>query len=166
MYALAHQSRVLLAGRDLPRARRQLDECVRTATQASLKWHLALARLGTGLVERREGNDTAAREVLITSLELSAEQANRQGMAQCLFGLASLEVIHRPRRAVLLFAAAGALRRAMGTLMAVTDRQDYETSLLILRRELDAATFQAAWAEGQSLSIEQAIEEAKKGGTS
>jgi hypothetical protein len=53
----------------------------------------------------------------------------------------------------------------MGTLMAVTDRQDYETSLLILRRELDAATFQAAWAEGQALSISEAIEGAKKGVT-
>jgi predicted ATPase/class 3 adenylate cyclase/Tfp pilus assembly protein PilF len=166
VYALAHQSRVLLARGDLPRARQQLEECVGIARQACLNWHLALALLGMGLVERRTRNDVAAREALIASLDLSAEQENRQGMAQCLFALASLQVIPRPRRAVPLFAAAGKLRQAMGTMMPVTDRQDYDTSLLILRRQMDDATFQAAWAEGQSLSIEQAIEEAKKGGTS
>jgi tetratricopeptide (TPR) repeat protein len=62
------------------------------------------------------------------------------------------------RRAVRLLAAAGNVRDAGGSPMSSVERDEYDRAVSQLRGNLDAAGFEAAWAKGQALTLEQAIE--------
>jgi hypothetical protein len=56
-----------------------------------------------------------------------------------------------------LFGAATALLDAIKATLAPADRSDYERSVAALRAQLGAQEFAAAWANGQALTLEQAI---------
>jgi DNA-binding CsgD family transcriptional regulator len=63
---------------------------------------------------------------------------------------------------VILLGAVAALREVGGTAFWVFDRLAYERSLDSVRKKLDELPFNAAWAQGRALSLEQAIEVALK----
>jgi len=63
----------------------------------------------------------------------------------------------QPLRAARLLAASDALRATIGIHVDVGDRPDYEHTLGDLRAQLGDAAFEAAWTEGQALSLEQAV---------
>ena len=60
-------------------------------------------------------------------------------------------------RAARLFAAAAGLLAATGAPLAPADRADYDRAIAALRSQLDEAARQAAWQDGQAMSLEQAI---------
>ncbi|MBI5305692.1 MAG: tetratricopeptide repeat protein [Chloroflexi bacterium] len=67
-------------------------------------------------------------------------------------------VVQLPERAARLFGAAELLREQLGTPMPPVYRDDCEKYLPRTRAQLDAAAFNAAWATGQAMTVEQAIE--------
>src|SRR5438046_720245 len=65
-------------------------------------------------------------------------------------------------RAARLWGATEAICKATGLRLDVAlDIKDYEEWRSVARDRFDSATFTAAWAEGQAMSLEQAIEEAQ-----
>jgi hypothetical protein len=66
----------------------------------------------------------------------------------------------QPERAARLLGAVDALREMIGYRLAAAERTDYDRDVAAIRAQLDAATFAAAWAAGQALTLEQAIAEA------
>jgi hypothetical protein len=62
-----------------------------------------------------------------------------------------------PKRAACLFGAAEALRAAIGAYMWPAERIECERNLRSAKVQLDEASWQASWQEGQRLSPEQAI---------
>jgi len=58
---------------------------------------------------------------------------------------------------VRLFGAAAALRDAIGLVRSSVSEGDWEKGLARLRAALGDAAFEAAWAEGQALSIDDAV---------
>jgi hypothetical protein len=69
----------------------------------------------------------------------------------------------QPERAARLFGAAEALHEAIGKPLPPFLRADYDRDVAAVHAQLDDATFDAAWAAGQALSLEQAIAEALAG---
>ena len=65
-----------------------------------------------------------------------------------------------PERGARLFGAAEVLRETIGAHIQAGDRPDYEKSLALTRDQLDAEMFDAAWAEGRALSLEQMVDAA------
>jgi non-specific serine/threonine protein kinase len=63
-----------------------------------------------------------------------------------------------PELAVRLFGAAEALLEPIGVRLAPGDLPEYERSLHFIRSQLDAATFEACWKEGRTLSFEQVVD--------
>jgi hypothetical protein len=61
-------------------------------------------------------------------------------------------------RAVRLFGAAEALREAIGHLPNPQAQADYDDCLDATRSRLGVIAFEAAWAEGRAMTLEQAIE--------
>jgi hypothetical protein len=61
-------------------------------------------------------------------------------------------------RAVRLFGAAEALREAMGQLPNPQDQADYGSRLAATRSRPGVVAFEAAWAEGRAMTLQQAIE--------
>jgi len=64
----------------------------------------------------------------------------------------------QPLRAVRLLGAWESLCKATGYHIEGPERPDYESNLASLRAQLDESTFEAAWAEGAALTLEQAVE--------
>jgi hypothetical protein len=81
--------------------------------------------------------------------------------AACIEGLAAVAGAQdNVARAVRLWSSALAIREAIGAPLPPIDRPRRDKALARLRAQLDDANFAAAWAEGQAMSLEQAIAEA------
>jgi hypothetical protein len=107
-------------------------------------------------VAHQQHEPTHAVEWFRTSLALFQALDDRQGIAACLAGLAATRrTARQTAHAARLLGAADAIQAAGGPYPA--DRADYDRILAVVRIQLDAATFAAAWAEGQAMTQEQAI---------
>jgi len=73
---------------------------------------------------------------------------------------ASLATQGQVGRAARLLGAAAALRAAIGVALAPDDSARHERVVATTRAALREDTFQRAWAEGQHLSLEEAVAEA------
>ena len=80
------------------------------------------------------------------------------GVAECLMVLASTWThTGRSARAARLFAAAGCLRDGMGTVVPLADRDGYECTVAAARDALGDESFEAAYAEGQAMTMDEAV---------
>jgi tetratricopeptide (TPR) repeat protein len=111
-----------------------------------------------GYVACAEGDTRRAAAHFAESLALFRTSGTRLGIACCLVGLAVVASAEgQPERAARLFGAAAALLDTIKATLAPADRSDYERSVAALRAQLGAQQFAAAWADGQALTLEQAI---------
>jgi non-specific serine/threonine protein kinase len=91
-------------------------------------------------------------------LALFREQGDRHMVAWCLDGLAGVAVAEgQPVRAARLFGAAEALREAIGAPMSAATRAAFERHVAAARAAAGEAAFAAAWAEGRTMTPEQAL---------
>ena len=92
------------------------------------------------------------------SMALFLDIGDRQGVAECLVGLAGVAATAgRPRLAAQLFGAAEARSEAISARMSPSNRPEYEGFVASARAGLRDAEFAAAWAEGRAMSLEQAV---------
>ncbi len=117
-------------------------------------WEVAMALIELGEVVRLQGEHLRAQELFNASLALWRELGISRGfrIPFCLVGLARLyatgrELMHAAR----LLGAAEAMSERIGTSPLVED-------ITMLRIQVGASAFPAAWVEGRSISAEQAIE--------
>jgi predicted ATPase/DNA-binding SARP family transcriptional activator len=122
---------------------------------------IAVALTNLGRVAHERGDNARAEALYLESLALYQEMGTADGVAPCLEALA--EAAHargQPRRAARLWGAAAALRAALGAPLPSSARPAHDRSVAATRAALGEAAFAAAWAAGQTLSVEQAIAEA------
>jgi tetratricopeptide (TPR) repeat protein len=106
----------------------------------------------------RRGDYTQATAFFKESLVLSQDLDDNRGIAECLAGLAGIAGAQgRAEWAARLFGAAEARLEAISARLESVDRAEYERYVNIVRAELDNATFEAAWAEGRAMTLEQAV---------
>jgi predicted ATPase/DNA-binding CsgD family transcriptional regulator len=116
----------------------------------------SLSALGKVLVA--EGDYAAARTQYEESLVISAELGEKWIIATCLVGLG--EVVAAQQKlawAAQLWGAAEALRDALGIPIQPVERADYERAVSSARVHLGERAFAAAWAQGRSMTPEQAL---------
>ena len=93
------------------------------------------------------------------SLILSRELGVKQGIAECLDGLAGVGVVLGvPERSARLLGAAEELREIISSPLPPADRAEVDGYVAAVRDALDEEAFEAAWAEGRAMTIEEAIE--------
>jgi predicted ATPase/class 3 adenylate cyclase len=93
------------------------------------------------------------------SLMLNWDLGDRQGVAACMAALAAVAMAEgQEHKAITLFAAVDVALKNIGSQLLHFDQTVYDRNLLGVRAQLDRTSFEAAWADGQTLSIEQAIE--------
>jgi hypothetical protein len=96
------------------------------------------------------------------SLTRWSKMGGRRGIAECLEGTAGLALARGElERSVRLYAAAEAIRRAIGALRRPRSREEYERDLTAIRAGLDEEVFATGWKDGQALTLDQAIELAR-----
>jgi tetratricopeptide (TPR) repeat protein len=111
-----------------------------------------------GHIARAQGEFGQARVFYGESLRLRQESADMYLLIASLEDFAELAAAEQQwARMTRLLGAAQAQREAAGKPLLPRDRTHYETSLRDARSALAEDALAAAWAEGQALSLEQAI---------
>jgi predicted ATPase len=120
-----------------------------------------LGRAAVGL-----GDYGRARELFVESLQLSSKVNDKWGIAECLEGLAGVaSASAADERAARLYGVAASLRETIGAITPPVDRADHERRAARSQERLGAEAWRAAYEEGKSLTLEQAIETALDDGS-
>jgi predicted ATPase/class 3 adenylate cyclase/DNA-binding XRE family transcriptional regulator len=156
---------------DHVRARVLHEESLAINRELGVKAFIALSLSNLGYVAERQGDYAQAALLQEESLALFRELGDKRSIAINLEGLARVaagaETAPEARqRAVRLLGAADALRVAIGAPLPPSDRPDMERAVAALHAGLAEVVFEAAWAEGQAMPLEQAIAYALEGAPS
>jgi predicted ATPase/class 3 adenylate cyclase/Tfp pilus assembly protein PilF len=148
---------------DFARATELLDESLRLARELGSGPLIAGSLCFMGMVAHAGGDHARAAALLQQSVTLFGKQADKIWLAVGLVGLASVAAAQgKPQRGARLLGAADALRDTVGTPLSPMDRTDREHALAAVCALLEEEAFSAAWAEGQALTVDQAIVEASQ----
>ena len=159
--ALGNLGLVALLQGDYVQARGLHEECLALARLLGDKQTIAISLCNLGLAALYQGDYVQARAPHEESLVLSWELGDKENIAWCLEGLAGVAGAQgRPVQAARLYGAAEFLRDVIGIPLPLPYQVHYERMLAAARAQLDEAAFATAWAEGRSLSLEQAIADA------
>jgi predicted ATPase/DNA-binding CsgD family transcriptional regulator len=122
---------------------------------------IAMALCFTGHAVRLQGNLERAAGLYRESLTMFGETGDKWVATECIEGLALIARAQRNgERAARLFGAAEAARGVFGVTTLRPEAGDQEQFWVALRERPEGTRFAAAWAEGQAMTLEQAIEEA------
>ena len=126
-----------------------------------LIWSIA----NLGEIATRQGDMAQAIARYTRSLVLSQKLGAKEGIAVCLEGLAQVAAARgRPLPAARLWGAAEALRESIGAARQQVWRDRYERAVSAARAQASPAPFEAVWAAGRDMPLEQAIAEATEVG--
>jgi predicted ATPase/DNA-binding CsgD family transcriptional regulator/transcriptional regulator with XRE-family HTH domain len=114
--------------------------------------------LNLGQVAYAQGDYAQASSLYEESLVLSQELGNKDRVAEGIEGLAAVVGAQgRLRQAAWLFGAAEVLRETIDAPIAPPDRATYDRNVAAVRAQLDAVTFELAWADGRAMPPAQVI---------
>jgi predicted ATPase/class 3 adenylate cyclase len=118
-----------------------------------------IMRSEIGHIERYTGNLTQAKLIYQKTIKGWQEIGNRSAIAHQLecFGFLAIHV-EEPQRAAKLFGAGEALREKAQSPMADHEQVEFDQSVAHLRTMLPRREFNTLWAEGRSMTMEQAIQ--------
>ncbi len=154
--ALGLLGQVALLQGDAVKARSLLEESVALAREIE-KRNMAWAFIVLARIAACQGDHLAAREFYEESLTYSSE-IEPMLLPPYLEGLADRFVIQGdPAWAARLWGLAEAQRAAMGTPISPVERVSYEHSVNAARAQLGVEIFASAWAEGGTMTPEQAL---------
>ncbi len=149
---------VALGQGDLVTARSLAEKSVALYKEMGHRHGTAESLSALGKVVTAQGDYAAARTLYEESLVLSGELGEKWISATCLLGLG--EVVAAEGQfawAVQLWGAAETLRVAIGVPIPPVELADYERSVSAARVQLGERAFAAAWAQGRSMTPEQAL---------
>jgi ATP/maltotriose-dependent transcriptional regulator MalT len=153
--ALALQGEIALAQGETTTARLLIEQSHTLWQKVENQGMLASTRSLLAKVLAVEGDHTAARTMYEESLLRGLSVVD---IAPTLEGLASVVAAQGETTwAVRLLAAAAALRNSLGVPLPPVCRADYEHRIAAARAQLGEQAFAVAWAEGQSMTWEQAL---------
>jgi non-specific serine/threonine protein kinase len=125
------------------------------------KHYTAWALRNLGLVALRQGDHKQAAAFCRNSLTSSREVGSIWLVEQNLAGLAGAAAIRgQYEQAARLFAAAEGLRTSLGRQRSIADQADFDKRVASARAGLGEAAFAAAWSEGTTMPLEEAVEAA------
>ncbi len=112
-----------------------------------------------GHIALHQGDTQEARRYFVEGLNLACASGNRLILSGLLHGLGCVMVAEgRPaRQSAQLFGAAAATLAAVGGSLEDVDRREIEHAMAIVRHQLPEATFNVAWAEGQEMTLAEAV---------
>jgi len=165
-WSLLHLGEVTYVEGDYSATETCLAEAMTICGRHDAPWGISYASNILGRVAQQRGDLQRAAAILRENMACRRE-ANARTQAEGLEGMAGLAWAEgQPERAARLFAAARALRETSGSAMTPVDRVDCERHLASVRAVLGEERFAAARAEGQAMSLEQAVADALEGSES
>jgi predicted ATPase/DNA-binding SARP family transcriptional activator len=116
-----------------------------------------------GFVEFHLGNLKNAAEEFETSFEIARKTGSKGLLTCCLIGFAMLAAANKQlARAAQLLGAASSVRDGLRDDLEPADGAEYDSVAAELQRQMQAEAFDAAWAEGRSMTLEQTLHYARE----
>jgi predicted ATPase/DNA-binding SARP family transcriptional activator len=144
-------------------ARHFYEESIATAHQLGEKNMVAYALNSLAHVVYLQGDVIDAQRYYRESLVICQEIGEKRVIAYCLEGFAKVAARYgNAARAANLLGAAEALRQAIGAPLNGAERSELDQDVVVTRNQLGERIFEAAWAEGRAMTMEQAVEYALK----
>jgi len=151
--------RIALDQGDDDRASALFTESLEVVRELGNKNQMARMLCCLGIVARRRHDGQRAGVFFKQALALHREMGNTRGILECLWAFGQVAATERRyERAARLLGAVESLCEMLGP----EDRHTYEDDVRTVRVQLDPTTFNAAWAEGRKMTLEEAIEYALK----
>lgn len=134
-------------------------ETVQIGREIGHQGNLASYLLNLGQTALHDHDATNAKIFFQESLEIYRELERPRGLAGVLIGFAGvLGVAGNFEKSARLFGAAEQARQVVGEKLDPPDEIEYNRIIAMVRAQLDDTTFNAAWVEGQAMTLEQTIE--------
>jgi non-specific serine/threonine protein kinase len=150
---------------DYDRAEEYYESCLSTYREIGIQLDIASNLHKLGYIAQRKGDFELARARFTESLSIQRQAGNKQGMIECLAGLAGLAAATgQPTRALRLYGAAQAWLDSTGMPLAPADLVEWQRDQTLACGQLDEAACLQAQAEGRLMTAEQAMEYALSGG--
>jgi predicted ATPase len=141
------------------------DECIEMMRRVGDRWGLSYTLVGLSYERLRSGEIDQAKILLDESLALSRETASATSMAIVLLGYAGLAAASgQPLRAAQIIGAADGVAASINARWWPTEQFAYDFIAMMIRALLDDGAWEAAYAEGRAMTMEQAIEYMLSGG--
>jgi tetratricopeptide (TPR) repeat protein len=162
--AVCTLSDALRAQGDLEQATMLLEESAtllrRTVYPQRVANALAVTLSRLGSLECQAGRDERASDLFKESLQLARRYGFTFDAVICLEGMARAEAMQdKPERAARLLGVSAAQREALGTSLPPVAREDHDHARHASRAALGEEAFEAAWAAGHAMTLEEAIPE-------
>jgi predicted ATPase/class 3 adenylate cyclase len=139
-------------------AKRLLEEALDLARTVNDRWTTAYALAGLARVAGRQSDLPRARALMVESLALFEKVRDRRSIARGLLALAPIEAAAGECvRAVRLTGAASAIIQALGIVQTPRYAPERDRILGEARVRLGNVDFEAAFAEGQKMSADEAV---------
>lgn len=144
---------------DYAAATQMYKECAQIRRQMRHRTNLAGTLIRLGEVALCVNDPVRARASFAESFALWRELEDVEGQIWALDGFAGVAgVTHRYVQAARLFGAVEALSKAMGFAIPPLPQMVYAPMIDAARSQLGESKFDALWAEGRAMSLEQAID--------
>lgn len=154
----------MLASRsDFAEASLLFEQSLELSTRVGDKRDMSVATNGIATIARHQGDYRRAAEYGFKALALAAEADAPVQVVMFLAGLAfAASRMGQRERAARLYAASASRDEKIGGALVIYRRgyAEHEQELATLRQELGEPALTAAWAEGQSMTLDEAIAEA------
>ena len=148
-----------LNGGDHRRARSLAERGLALCRETRDKHGTSIALLTLAGVAQAERDYERARDLFDEGLTVSAELGNEADIVHCLEGLATVAGEEgRIVRAARLWGAAESLLEKIEAVYTYVPDRSINRSQVAARSKTDEAAWEAAWAEGRVMSLEQAVE--------
>ena len=150
-----------LSGDD-ERARRVYEESLTIAERTGNIRRQYSVLYNLAFIAQHEGDHQEAIHLLRRSLALCQDMGVPAEIARELLALAgSLGAVGEPMRAARLFGAAHAFFQRSGALVDPNDQPEHDRNIAFVRAQLGETTFADTWAEGQEMTLDQAVAHAR-----
>jgi tetratricopeptide (TPR) repeat protein len=148
---------------DSQTARRLFDECIALMRSVGDRWGLSYSLVGLSYESLHSGQIDRARTQLDEGLALAREIASTTSIAIVLLGYAGwAAACGQPLRAAQIIGAADGIAAATNARWWPTEQFAYDFIAAMIHALLDDADWDAAYAEGRALTLDQAIAYALK----
>jgi predicted ATPase/predicted component of type VI protein secretion system len=143
---------------DYAKAAALYEEGVRTCRQIGDKAAEGLLVANMGWLALKQNDYASATDKMLTAIQVFQELGDHEYTLGCLSFMGYLaSAQHQPWRAIKLLSASDGLLHAFNITLPASDQPEFDHWLATARAQLDEASFNAAWAQGQALKFEEAV---------
>ena len=161
--AMAYLGDIPYAQGNLAEARKVYEEAISMLRDLGNPSMLSPSLRRLAYVEARETKFDKAVSLFNESLESNLQLGHQHGTIACLAGFAAIHLAKgNTEHAAVLYGCIENLLEQLGSTLLFTDTVEYERSVAHLRQRLDEQILSRAWSKGGKMTLDQAIELARK----